>query len=39
MCTVLEYFEIFLSRMLLCKKAAEALGVSFSLVINGQVMM
>ncbi len=39
MCTVLEYFEIFLQRMLLCKKAAEALGVSFSLVINGQTMM
>ena len=39
MCTVLEYFEIFLTRMLLCKKAAEALGVSFSLVINGQQMM
>lgn len=39
MCTVLEYFEIFLQRMLLCKKAAEALGVTFSLVINGQTMM
>jgi len=39
MCTVLEYFEIFLTRMLLCKKAAEALGVSFSLIINGQQMM
>ena len=39
MCTVLEYFEIFLGRMLLCKKAAEALGATFSLVINGQAMM
>ncbi|MBR5230141.1 MAG: HD domain-containing protein [Firmicutes bacterium] len=39
MCTVLEYFEIFLGRMLLCKKAAEALGVRFSLIINGQTMM
>ncbi len=38
-CTVLEYFEIFLTRMLLCRKASEALGVDFSLVINGQKMM
>ena len=38
-CSVLEYFEIFLTRMLLCRKAAEALGVEFSLVINGQRMM
>ena len=38
-CSVLEYFEIFLTRMLLCRKAAEALGVDFSLVINGQKMM
>lgn len=39
MCTVLEYFEIFLTRMLLCQKASEALGVSFSLIVNGQKMM
>ena len=38
-CSVLVYFEIFLTRMLLCRKAAEALGVEFSLVINGQRMM
>ena len=38
-CSVLEYFEIFLTRMLLCRKAAEALGVEFSLVINGQKLM
>lgn len=38
-CSVLEYFEIFLTRMLLCRKAAEALGVEFSLVINSQRMM
>ena len=36
MCSVMDYFEIFLNRMLLCKKAAEKLGVSFWLVINGQ---
>lgn len=34
-----EYFEIFLSRMLLCRKAAERLGLRFGLVINGQHMM
>ena len=34
-----EYFEIFLSRMILCRKAAEKLGYSFGLVINGQKMM
>ena len=38
-CTVLEYFEIFLTRMLLCRKASEALGVDFMLYINGQRMM
>lgn len=38
-CSVLEYFEIFLTRMLLCRRAAEALSVEFSLVINGQRMM
>ena len=31
-----DYFEIFLVRMKLCRKAAEALGISFELVINGQ---
>ena len=38
-CSVMEYFEIFLGRMMLCKKAAEALSIHFSLVINGQKMM
>ena len=33
---VMDYFEIFLARMMLCRKAAEMLGASFSLVINGQ---
>lgn len=36
MCTVMDYFEIFLNRMLLCRKASERLGVPFQLVINGQ---
>lgn len=34
-----EYFEIFLSRMILCRKAAERLGYQFGLVINDQKMM
>jgi len=32
--SVMEYFEIFLSRMSLCKTAANSLGVNFGLVIN-----
>lgn len=36
---VMDYFEIFLERMLLCRKAAEKLGLSFRLVINGQKVM
>ncbi len=32
---VMEYFEIFLGRMQLCRKAADALGCRFKLVING----
>ena len=38
-CAVLEYFEIFLNRMLLCQKAAKALGCAFKLLINGALMM
>lgn len=32
---VMEYFEIFLTRMVMCRRAAAALDSSFSLVING----
>lgn len=35
-CAVMDYFEIFLNRMILCRKAAEKLGLEFWLVINGQ---
>ena len=35
-CPVMDYFEIFLQRMLLCRKAAEYLHVEFELIINGQ---
>ena len=34
-----EYFEIFMDRMLLCRKAAEFLGLAFHLIINGQTLM
>lgn len=34
-CTVMDYFEIFLQRMLMCKRAAEVLGYQFKLVANG----
>lgn len=34
--SVMSYFEIFLGRMLLCKKAAKRLGLDFVLTINGQ---
>ncbi|MGI6689140.1 MAG: HD domain-containing protein [Christensenellales bacterium] len=34
-----DYFEIFLSRMLLCRKAAEKLSLTFGMVINGQRLM
>ncbi len=33
-CPVMEYFEIFLDRMVLCRKAAQVLGLQFELVIN-----
>ena len=33
---VMEYFEIFLQRMILCRKAAERLGFEFHLSINTQ---
>jgi metal-dependent HD superfamily phosphatase/phosphodiesterase len=33
-CRVMEYFEIFLSRMILCRRAADYLSACFALVIN-----
>ena len=33
---MMEYFEIFTKRMLMCRKAAQKLGLTFQLVINGQ---
>jgi hypothetical protein len=36
---VMEYFEIFLGRMQLCRFAAEAIEARFRLVINGQELL
>ena len=36
---VMDYFEIFLGRMIMCRKAAEFFGLSFKLNINGQQML
>ena len=38
-CAVMDYFEIFLSRMLLCRKAAEFFSLKFQLVINGSKVL
>lgn len=35
MCTVMDSFEIFLQRMLMCKRAAEVLGCRFKFLVNG----
>ena len=34
-CTMYEYFDIFLKRMLMCRSAAEMLGQKFRLTVNG----
>ena len=38
-CTMYEYFDIFLGRMLMCRAAAEMLGVKFSLRVNGSKVL
>lgn len=38
-CSVMDYFEIFIARMTLCRKAADALGMSFRLFINDQQLL
>ncbi len=37
--SVMNYFEIFMERMILCRKAAETLGLQFKLIINEQQLM
>jgi hypothetical protein len=38
-CPVMDYFEIFLTRMLMCRRAAAFLGAKFELVINDLKIM
>ena len=38
-CAVMDYFEIFMGRMILCRKAAERLGLTFKLIINDQQLL
>lgn len=38
-CTMYEYFEIFLGRMMMCRKASEILGVKFRLQVNGNKVL
>ena len=37
--SIMDYFEIFMERMMLCRKAAEKLGLQFKLIINEQQLM
>lgn len=37
--SVMDYFEIFMGRMILCRKAAERLNLQFKLVINEQQLI
>lgn len=38
-CTMYEYFEIFLGRMMMCRQAAEILGAKFKLLANGSKVL
>lgn len=37
--SVMDYFEIFMKRMMMCRKAAEFLNLRFKLIINGQSLI
>lgn len=37
--SVMDYFEIFMERMILCRKAAEKLNLQFKLIINEQQLI
>lgn len=37
--SVMDYFEIFLGRMVMCRKAADKLGLEFKLIINEQQLI
>jgi hypothetical protein len=36
---VMEYFEIFMDRMILCRRASEFLKVNFEMIINGSKIL
>lgn len=38
-CSVADYFEIFMDRMLLCRRASEFFNIQFKLTINGSSLM
>lgn len=38
-CSVMEYFEIFLTKMLMCRRAAEFLNCQFKLIINNSRLL
>ena len=38
-CTMYEYFDIFLGRMMMCRSAAEMLGAKFRLTVNGGTVL
>ena len=38
-CSIMDYFEIFLTRMNLCRQAARKLGLEFKLIINEQTLL
>jgi hypothetical protein len=38
-CSVMEYFEIFLTKMLMCRRAAQHLKCEFQLIINNSKLL
>lgn len=38
-CGMFDYFEIFLGRMMMCRKAAEVLGARFTMSVNGNKVL
>ena len=38
-CTMYEYFDIFLGRMMMCSRAARVFDSKFSLKVNGQKIL
>lgn len=38
-CSMFDYFDIFLGRMMMCRKAAEVLGTKFMLMVNGSKVL